>query len=102
MDMTDIYTESMQRIHSDLKKGESIRWVARASPNAAMITGISTFLFAIPWTAFAIYWTIEASGGTFPNFKNPLSLLGIPFALIGFYMLSTPLLLRRKAKRTYY
>lgn len=65
----------------------------------------SIFLFAIPWTAFAIFWIYGASGFKIPDFKEGFDLFplfGIPFVLIGLGMLSSPLWTYRKAFKTIY
>ena len=65
-----------------------------------------TFLFGLPWTAFAIFWTAGAafatrsSGGAGPPW--PFALFGVPFILVGFAMLSSPIWAYRKALTTVY
>ena len=43
---------------------------------------IGTFLFGIPWTAFAVFWTVSVSKA-----PGPFFLFGIPFLAVGVYML---------------
>lgn len=92
----------------DLEPGEQIIWSSRPNPKAFARAGCGIFVFAIPWTAFAVFWTVTASGMTFwgPNSGlgsfNLFGLFGLPFVLIGFAMLSSPVWLRRKAGRSIY
>jgi hypothetical protein len=105
MDTNDVPFDTIQRIQSQLQSGESIRWASPANPRVAALAGIGIFLFAIPWTAFAIFWICGAAGFKIPNFKSPASLFplfGLPFVLVGLFMLASPIFLWRKAKKTFY
>ena len=77
----------------ELQTGERVVWegmkLARIEPS-----GFGIYLFAIPWTAFALFWTAMAAAGVsqsddgwivwaFPAF-------GTPFILVGLGMLATP------------
>jgi hypothetical protein len=102
---TDMPFDLIQRVQPQLQGGEGIRWMSSANPRLAMMGGFALWLFAIPWTAFALFWMAGAAGFKIPNFKSPSALFplfGLPFVLIGLAMLASPLFLYRKAKRTYY
>ncbi len=43
------------RVTRELRPGETVRWVTQPRPNAFGGGAIGAFLFAIPWTAFAIF-----------------------------------------------
>lgn len=104
------------RVRSELEDGEQLLWVGQPRPGRFARMGLPMVLFGIPWTAFSFFWIAVASwmvlfkdapgvnnagwriGGLFACFP----LFGIPFVLIGLGMLSTPLLLWRRAKRTFY
>ncbi len=63
------------------------------------------FLFAIPWTAFSVFWMAGAAGFKIPQFKNGADLFplfGIPFFLIGIGLLSSPLWAYRNSLKTLY
>lgn len=83
------------RIRAELDAGESVRWADQPVPTFFLITSIAPFLFAIPWTAFAFFWICGASGFKIPDFSKGgfsfFPLFGIPFVLIGLYLLSAPL-----------
>ncbi len=72
------------------------------------ITSFAIWLFAVPWTAFALFWTAMAAAGSqaftsgggwgwaslvFPQF-------GLTFIVVGFGMLSAPFLPLHFAPRT--
>jgi hypothetical protein len=76
-------------------------------PTARFFTPVSTgvFLFAVPWTAFAIFWICGASDFKIPDFQEGFDifpLFGVPFLLIGLAMLSSPLWAYKKALKTIY
>ena len=105
--------ELQTRVESELVEREELLWVGQPRPNAFLRGTIPSFLFAIPWTAFALFWTCMAAGGI-NNFtqidhgppgviRYAFPLFGVPFILIGLGMLSTPpLLARSRARRTVY
>ncbi|MCO6511895.1 MAG: hypothetical protein J5I65_13980 [Aridibacter famidurans] len=93
-------------VNRELEIGERIVWTGM--PRRTFFTPAATgsFLFGIPWTAFAIFWTLMAGAGTW--FTSGFSvfsifpLFGIPFILIGIGMLSAPLGAYIKSGRTVY
>src|SRR5262249_20816228 len=71
------------------------------------------YLFAVPWTAFSLFWESMAILALFgalspENMPNPawsailLPLFGLPFLAIGFYMMATPFIAYTKALETVY
>ena len=94
------------KVKRELELGERILWMEQPIPRyfTAMSTG--AFLFAIPWTAFAVFWMCGASGFKMPDFSKGgfsfFPLFGLPFFLIGIGMLSSPLWSYRKAFKTVY
>jgi hypothetical protein len=93
-------------VDRELESGERVLWIDMPIPSFFTPTAIGAFLFAIPWTAFAVFWVVMAAQGTAqmeeggPGRAFPL--FGIPFILIGLGMLSSPLWAYRKALRTVY
>lgn len=97
-------------LRQELAPGERLLWHSRAIPRAKR-GSMASILFAIPWTAFAIFWTVMAftltragTGGAgsdglmqwaFPAF-------GLPFIAVGLFMFARPLLSRMAAARTAY
>jgi len=106
MNAGTIPRELDDKVKRELETGERLLWIEQPIPRyfTAMSTG--AFLFAIPWTAFAIFWICGASGFKLPDFSKGgfsfFPLFGLPFVLIGIGMLSAPLWAYRKAFKTVY
>lgn len=82
----------------ELQRGERILWQGRPIPRIQW-AAFGIWLFAIPWTAFALFWTAMAYAGTQEMGGDEWSILslafplfGVPFILVGLGMLSMPLL----------
>lgn len=93
-------------VNRELESGERIRWIEQPIPKYFTSNSTTTFLFGIPWTAFAIFWISGASGFKMPDFSSGgfsfFPLFGVPFVLIGFGMLSSPFWFYLKAFKTVY
>lgn len=92
-------------VDRELESGERVVWFDMPIPRFFTPLTTGTFIFAIPWTAFAIFWMMGASGFKIPDFSEGVSffpLFGIPFVLVGLGMLSSPIWAYRKAFRTVY
>jgi len=98
------------RLAAELSDGERVIWAGRPVPSLLALQALPITLFAIPWTAFAVFWTIMASGATLeiggdssdptPEWVAMLfPLFGLPFVVIGMWMLGIPLRVRRAAQR---
>jgi len=92
-------------LSGELQRGERVLWQSRANGRfRPALLGI--WLFAIPWTAFAVFWTLMAGGLQAISsegwgwFGWLFPLFGVPFILIGIGMLSVPFAAPRKAKKT--
>jgi len=98
--------ELEDKVHRELESDERILWMEQPVPRYFTAMSTSTFLFAIPWTAFAIFWICGASGFVLPDFRKGgfafFPLFGLPFLLIGVVMLATPIWTRQKATKTVY
>src|SRR3712207_4913094 len=101
------------RVRSELRDREHLVWAGQPRPSRVMRSAIPIVLFGIPWTAFAIFWMVVASGmlfggfggggpGPFGAFFSCFPLFGLPFVLVGLGMLSSPFWMYRRAKRTCY
>jgi len=93
-------------VERELESGERIEWMEMPQPRFFTPVATAGFLFGIPWTAFALFWTAGAALGVskaegFGLFRL-FPLFGIPFVLIGFGLLSGPIWARRDALRTVY
>lgn len=94
------------KVTRELESGEQVLWMEQPVPRYFTAMSTSTFLFAIPWTAFAVFWICGASGFKIPDFSKGgfslFPLFGVPFVLVGLGMLSAPLWSYRKALKTVY
>ncbi len=90
---------------AELNANEKLVWSAAPAPSRLARRTLPIALFAIPFTAFAIFWIAGASGFKIPDFRSGsgfFPLFGLPFLLVGLGMLSAPLWAMRNAKRTGY
>lgn len=86
-------------VDREIEEDERILWMDGPVPHYFNAHSISASLFAIPWTAFAIFWTFGAWGQA----KNiEFALFGVPFILIGLGMLCTPLWVYRNSLKSVY
>lgn len=86
------------KVQRELEPGERIAWQAMPKPHYFSSTSTAAFLFAIPWTAFAIFWMFGASQSGNLAFTS----FGIPFVLVGLGLLSSPLWAYRKSRNSIY
>ena len=96
-------------LESELNSGERVVWSQQPRPAALARKSSTTFLFGIPFFAFAVFWTIGASGGlgltkaksdSFPAWF-PI-LWGSMFIIVGACLLLSPAWAYWKALRTVY
>ena len=104
--------ELRRQVDAELDAGERIVWLGQ--PVAALMARQAwpVVLFGVPWTAFAIFWTLGAagmigrhgtSGGSATGwFAYVFPLWGLPFIAIGFAMLTAPYWAARTARQTIY
>lgn len=93
------------RIALELDPGERIQWMDMPIPRYFTPNSTKAFIFAIPWTAFALFWTYAAAGFEMPDltsFEDLFCLFGVPFILIGILMFCTPLWTYHQALKTVY
>lgn len=81
-------------LHRELQSGERVRWQGMKLARIDLAS-FGIYLFAIPWTAFAVFWMVMASAGV--SASSDVGLIGwafpafgIPFVLIGLGMMATP------------
>ena len=100
--------ELRRKIENELQPGEFIRWIEQPIPRFFTASSIGSVLFGIPWTSFAIFWMWGASRFKLPDLReglqpqNLFALFGVPFVLIGFRMLSSPIWEWQAARKTVY
>lgn len=96
-------------IDNELQPGEFIKWIEQPVPRIFTVSSllVSVF-FGIPWTSFAIFWMWGALGFKLPDLRQGFqpeymfALFGLPFVLIGFAMVSSPLWAWQAARKTVY
>ncbi|MCE9530678.1 MAG: hypothetical protein K8T89_06060 [Planctomycetes bacterium] len=107
-DNSSLAPELDTRVRSELRDNEQLLWVGQPRPGRCARQALPIVLFGIPWTAFALFWMVAASGMLFGGGGGLgaigiiFPLFGLPFVLIGLAMLSSPYWLRKRAKRTCY
>ncbi len=96
-------------LETEREAGEQLLWVGQPDPIRAVRGEWGAFLFAIPWTAFALFWEAMAAGmGFSPQTGTPkpvawfFVLFGLPFVGIGFAMLAAPFVAMAKARQVVY
>ena len=98
-------------LRRELLPAERLLWSGRPDP-ARLRAAFAIWLFAVPWTAFALFWEAMAflpwmaSTHTPPgiqwSFGIIFPLFGLPFIGVGLSMLWMPFRARRKAAQTIY
>ncbi|TIX51475.1 hypothetical protein [Alteraurantiacibacter aquimixticola] len=85
-------------LRRELQPGERVLWQGKPLPRVAL-GGFALWLFAVPWTAFSVFWTAMAYAGASSDMADDAGLLayafplfGVPFILIGLGMMSVPFL----------
>ncbi len=91
--------------------GERLLWSGRPQPGK-LKAAFAIWFFAIPWTAFALFWEAMAFLPWVGSTHTPLGiqwsfgiifpLFGLPFIGIGLAMMWMPFKVRRKAAQTIY
>jgi hypothetical protein len=84
-------------LEGELKPGETVLWQSAPIARRHRMMALPIFLFAIPWTAFSVFWMAMAASGS-----GFFALFGLPFLLIGVGMLCSPWWAARLARRTAY
>jgi hypothetical protein len=99
--------------------GEKMLWAEKPDHRIKAILSFGIWIFAIPWTAFALFWESMVAGplilhwlgydvggrmpaGNIAFGMIAMSVFGLPFILIGIGMLLTPFWTIRKAGQTFY
>jgi hypothetical protein len=114
--MTDLEPSSQllsarleSRLRDELEDGEHPIWTGQPRPWSFARRELTTFLFGIPFLGFALFWEASVLGITGKSTSKQGSmaplffrLWGIPFILVGLYLVLTPLRERIKAARTAY
>lgn len=98
-------------LRRELLTGERLLW--SASPRGGKLKrGFGIWLFALPWTLFALFWEAMALLPWLASSKTPATiqwsfgvifpLFGLPFVAVGLWMLWQPIRAVRRADATAY
>lgn len=89
---------------AELAPEETVEYAAQPNAGRAVLRSFGVWAFAIPWTAFSLFWTFAAAGGLSGDWPSGIGwafpLFGLPFVVIGLMMLASPLFAWRKARRS--
>ena len=98
-------------LRGELSAGERLIWSAQPIASR-LVGGFGIWLFAIPWTLFALFWESAAflpwvSSSHTPDtmkwsFGIVFPVFGLPFILIGLWMLWKPIKAMRLTRSTVY
>ena len=98
-------------LRRDLAPGERILWSGQPLAKRLKV-GFGIWLFAVPWTLFALFWESMALLPWSASTKTPdgitwtfgiiMPIFGLPFIAIGLWMLWTPIKAMRQAGETLY
>lgn len=97
-------------MRGQLAPGERLLWSAAPDPRR-LKAAFGIWLFAVPWTVFSLVWTGLAASPWLARpartawewgFGIAFPLFGIPFIIVGLWMLYKPIQVRRDAAATLY
>jgi hypothetical protein len=98
-------------LRRELLPGEHLLWSASPAPHK-LRAAYAIWLFAIPWTAFSLFWEAMAFMPWYASTHTPdamkwsfgivFPLFGLPFIAVAFGMLWMPFKAQRKAAQTIY
>jgi hypothetical protein len=97
MEMTFQPDPKVEALDRELQRGERVLWKGEGIPRF-QASAMGIWFFAIPWTAFAVFWTVMAAGGMSQSWDDvgwiglAFPAFGLPFIIVGIGMLSMPFL----------
>lgn len=101
--MTDADLRLLDRYLDD---DETVVWAGQPVRRRALLGTLPQFGFAVFWTAFSAFWTLTAwfitskmDGG---GLTSVFPFFGLPFLLVGLFLLAAPLRTLRRVARTSY
>lgn len=96
--------ETQRIVRSELRPHERLVWSGSPRPGRLARQALPVMLFAVPWTAFSLFWMYAATGfGEHLEWPMLLfSLFGLPFVGVGVALLTSPYRAYRRASATLY
>jgi len=105
-EITILPRELQEAIESEMGPEETIAWCARPRASRFAWRAMPLVLVGLPFTAVVLFWFVGITGAACEEAGKGetlfVVLFGMPFLLIGLGMLSAPLWMIRKARRTVY
>jgi hypothetical protein len=104
-------SDAQQRAQSELQSGESLYWTGTGDPRRLALAALPASLFGIPFAGFALFWVSQAyratsslshSHNSFASGFRIFPLFGVPFLLVGFGLVLSPLWAFLKGGSTVY
>ena len=92
-------------LDDELRPDEKLVWLDQPDAGHAVRKSLLIYFFAVPWTAFSLFWMAGAAGFEIPDFTKAnhfFALFGLPFVLIGLGMLSAPFYANYASRRSLY
>jgi hypothetical protein len=93
---TDPFQDALQK---ELRRGERVLWSGKQL-RRFNYAALGIWLFAVPWTGFALFWIYMAAGGIGLSPSDDVGLIGwlfpmfgLPFVAIGLAMMAGPFVL---------
>lgn len=107
--------EARSRINGEMQPGERLLWSGQPDPGLYARGGWGLSVFGIFFTGFSLFWIAGAGGMMWFSDDGPsrhfdgvgrifscFPLFGLPFLAVGIGMLTSPIWMRRAARRTVY
>ncbi|MBP7862857.1 hypothetical protein KA183_14320 [bacterium] len=90
-------------IRAELEPDEKVLWVGQPNAMSDLFSTLPIFIFAVPWTAISVFFLMCAFTTTKQG-QNLwfLSIIGVPFTVLGLLLLSSPFYACHLAKKFYY
>ncbi|RMF41516.1 MAG: hypothetical protein D6753_09460 [Planctomycetota bacterium] len=95
-------------LEHELEAGERLEWSGAPRPTWVDTESLPILLFAVPWTAFALFWTglayalTRSMEGEMETLATFFPLFGLPFILFGVGMLALPFWSARRNRNLAY
>ena len=99
-------TDPLQLVRKELRTGEHLFWADKADGKIFMLKVLPIAFFGLFFFGFAVFWTGMAYLGTSAagdaGWFRLFPLFGVPFMMVGFAMVVSPIAARVAGNNTYY
>ena len=108
MDMSMTAEPLEEALQKELRRGERMLWSGKQL-RRFNYAALGIYLFAVPWTAFALFWIYMAGWGIGGSESNDAGIIGwifpmfgLPFVAVGLGMMAGPFVLYYSSGNTIY